>query len=368
MKYCPQINNSLCGMTCVKNLLYIISKKEEYLHISLDENNTNSSYLQMTEFAKKYGLILEGFKTENNVDIFNTQIYPIIITINQKNVKHSVILLKHFKRLCKILDPAKGIRYIKKSKLLKSFDSYFLKIKESKETEIQKISILSNKSQIIYSLLVLLIFTILTIIMSIKNMNKISSIILLCYIFICLIPLLLFSSKTIKNIENKTFPKITSYNETLVIDRMEKFKKNIFIYPIQLLSTISLIFVLIFNNNFSYLFPRLLFIPLIISLIKQTFIKFYLNKKESSSKSIYEKYIKENKNKNISLIILLFSLIIYFLINLVLLTNYNLYDLFKNISICFLAENIFDTIFSINSIIFQFKRERFLLSNCINIE
>ena len=79
MFYIKQIKNDDCGFASLKTLIANLYKKEDYLFIPQDESVGPYSYAQLIKIGAKYGVKLEGVKTEGD---------KITFTIPKNSVMH----------------------------------------------------------------------------------------------------------------------------------------------------------------------------------------------------------------------------------------------------------------------------------------
>lgn len=108
MFYISQVENSDCGFTSLKILLANLYHDRHYLLLDSGTNNINNmSYKEIIDFAKDYGLILEGFKAIND-DIELINHHPMLVGISIDNSNHMVMLYKVKKGFVYYLDPSKG--------------------------------------------------------------------------------------------------------------------------------------------------------------------------------------------------------------------------------------------------------------------
>ena len=123
MIYMPQILNNDCGIACIKMLLASFNDDKNYLYLPFKEKSGDYSFLELKEFASKYGLFLEGFKVEEQEDFLKNDQFPIIVSlINKDKGRHAVIVEKIKGKTVYLLDPMVGERRMTCTQFLTVFD------------------------------------------------------------------------------------------------------------------------------------------------------------------------------------------------------------------------------------------------------
>ena len=123
MIYMPQITQNDCGIACVKMLLADLNDDKNYLFLPFKEKKTNYSFLEIKDFAKHYGLYLEGFKVEDKEDFLKNEQFPLIVSlISKDDGHHAVIVTKIHKKTVYIMDPLVGERRMSCTQFLSVFE------------------------------------------------------------------------------------------------------------------------------------------------------------------------------------------------------------------------------------------------------
>ena len=127
MYYIPQTNNSNCGFACLKMLLAILHNDENYLYLSEDEKHGRYSYQDLLLIAQRYDVTLMGATIDDKDDLRHFNKFPVILTIEEANRgPHALLLSQRKGNRVKVHDPAKGVYWLKISKLITSWDGTFL--------------------------------------------------------------------------------------------------------------------------------------------------------------------------------------------------------------------------------------------------
>ena len=109
MFFIPQIGEFDCGYACLKMMLAHIHKDKNYLFLPFHEKNQTISYQQMSEIALKYNVEVVGFRVEDEEEIKNNKIFPLIVSLKQESEsKHAVMITGIKWNRVQISDPAKG--------------------------------------------------------------------------------------------------------------------------------------------------------------------------------------------------------------------------------------------------------------------
>ena len=114
MYYIPQVSKSGCGFTCLKMLLAIAHKDEQYLYLKEDERHGPYSYQELVNIAQRHEVTLMGVKYEDKDDLRHLKDFPVILSIVDENESlHAVLAVKRKGNKLLIHDPDGGIYYQK---------------------------------------------------------------------------------------------------------------------------------------------------------------------------------------------------------------------------------------------------------------
>ena len=129
MYYIPQVSKSGCGFTCLKMLLAIAHKDEQYLYIKEDERHGPYSYQELVNIAQRYEVTLMGVKYEDKDDLRHIKDFPLILTVVKENESlHAILLTKRKGNRVLIHDPDLGVYWQKIDKLIDIWDGTALAI------------------------------------------------------------------------------------------------------------------------------------------------------------------------------------------------------------------------------------------------
>ena len=296
-----QIKKKDCAFASLKILLANVYKKKDFLYVIQDKDDKSYSLKEIINEAKKYGVVLKGYKLENDEEIYNFKKQPYLITINENDLLHMVVLLKVTKKYVIIADPNDEIKKIKISELLKIWTRDFLEIEEVTGSDF-KMDKVKDKSQkyVIFSLITKMI-SFVSLAFGLYSCNKkISFFIPLSFFLIFAIVSLLDKVILIKGMRNFDSEVITpSYLESKkqmqsTMISMNNYKRITFSGPLKLFESIFiLVFATIILGYNSYL--NLINISLILLL--QVALFFIFNSYFKSKK----RYISLLENKLVSL-------------------------------------------------------------------
>lgn len=152
MLYIPQITKEGCGIACLKMLLAIVQKDENYLYLDEDEKHGAYSYKDLSLIAERYGVTLIGIKIEDKDDLNHFKEFPMILTIvNPDETSHAILISKRKGNRVKVHNPAKGVYWQKIKKLILRWDGTALAVKQFEKQPYEKIIIdtKDNKSDFI---------------------------------------------------------------------------------------------------------------------------------------------------------------------------------------------------------------------------
>ena len=95
MFYIPQNERSDCGFTCLKILLANLNHDKNYLFLSSPKRkNQPFTFYELCNYARKYGVDLEGFTVEDNNELYKAKDTPFIICLYSKKNRHAVYVYK----------------------------------------------------------------------------------------------------------------------------------------------------------------------------------------------------------------------------------------------------------------------------------
>ena len=129
MNFIPQLTSASCGMACLKMLLAIVHKDEGYLYLNEDENHGQYSYQDLVDIAQRYDVTLYGAKVDIKDDFRHFDKFPVILTVEGPNeTVHALLVSQRRGNRVKIHDPAKGIYWLKISRLISVWDGTLLAV------------------------------------------------------------------------------------------------------------------------------------------------------------------------------------------------------------------------------------------------
>lgn len=293
MFYIRQQNDSDCGITCLKILLANVKKDKEYLFLPIDEEKGKYSFLDLKNIAKEHGLLLNGAKYSGELDISKIEKYPLIISIEQNEIKHSVILLKKKNDKILVLDPELGKRWFKFDDLNKLWDGYTLEVEDVVEDENysplfkniidKRLMIIIYGLQIISSLCLMFSFYFIN-----ETYDGLiySSIFLLMYVLFSIL-FRININKGFQTISNNLLNRLENIpsNPLNFLERFENYKKHFFSNKISVvtnaITALFLILILLYNGKVNIF---LIFAILAISFLNVLVFIPFLKEKSNSLK------------------------------------------------------------------------------------
>ena len=127
--FIKQLGDKDCGYTCVKMLLGMSYKKKDFLYLNEPDIDRSASLKDLMVFARKEGLDLGAYRIVNKEELFTCkQNPPLLLPIAKGNFLHMVVVRKINKRSVLIQDPASGIYFLSKKKLLSIWNGEYLEI------------------------------------------------------------------------------------------------------------------------------------------------------------------------------------------------------------------------------------------------
>lgn len=142
MQYIPQITVEGCGIACLKMLLAIVQKDEDYLYLDEDEKHGPYSYKDLLVIAQRYDVTLIGVKIEDKDDLSHINEFPMILTVvNKDESTHAVLISKRIGNRVKVHDPAKGVYWQKIKKFIPNWDGTALAINHYEKHPYEKVII-----------------------------------------------------------------------------------------------------------------------------------------------------------------------------------------------------------------------------------
>jgi predicted double-glycine peptidase len=304
--FIKQIMSKDCGFTCLKMLLATKRKNENYLYLDQDCADKPYTYEDLIEIAKNEGCTLKAFKLTTKDEIFEAKNLPLMVTFAQDKKLHMVLLTKINKKSVEINDPANGEIQISKEEFLERFNGDFLECEEidKRKYKAKKFEYFRNKH------LWIALF-----------MEFISFVLLVCGLYFSsganiIIPVLLFSGFILtsfiyrrvltagmkdfdKNIIEPCYSRRKKDLKTVLLN-MTMFKKNYFVLPIELLSSIL---ILIFGSTLLAFNSVISLTNIVIITLCELVLYLLFNKKINAKKAkIQEKEGVLNENKNEQLV------------------------------------------------------------------
>ena len=288
MFYIPQIGELDCGYACLKMMLAHINKDKNYLYLPFHEKNQTFSYQQLSEIALKYNVELAGFRVEDEKEIKNNKVFPLIVSLNQESEnKHAVIITGIKWNRVQISDPAKGVYSLSFKKFFILWDKTGLLIKNYADTPCPFVCQSNIKKKDYVMPFICQVMMGISGVLSVYFFDKDISLFIpfLLLVAFGFFEILLRSSlfKIMHRMDNDIL-------ETLVIkpkeynlfhQRFEKFKQMVMATPLNFLYVFLicafLIFIILINDPRNIL---LIIAPLLIALLDAFYLKSFLSKKE----------------------------------------------------------------------------------------
>jgi ABC-type bacteriocin/lantibiotic exporter with double-glycine peptidase domain len=110
-------------------LLGMSYKKKDFLYLNEPDIDRSASLKDLMVFARKEGLDLGAYRIVNKEELFTCkQNPPLLLPIAKGNFLHMVVVRKINKRSVLIQDPASGIYFLSKKKLLSIWNGEYLEI------------------------------------------------------------------------------------------------------------------------------------------------------------------------------------------------------------------------------------------------
>ena len=145
MNFIPQLTSASCGMACLKMLLAIVHKDEDYLYLNEDENHGQYNYQELLDIAQRYDVTLYGAKIDIKDDLRHFDKFPVILTVEGSNeTQHALLVSQRKRNRVRIHDPAKGIYWLKIDRLLSKWDGTLLAVNTYKNHPYPKPTINSS--------------------------------------------------------------------------------------------------------------------------------------------------------------------------------------------------------------------------------
>ncbi len=333
--FCYQLYDDDCGFACLKMLLGDINDDISYLYLSNPKEKGNYSFIELSNIALKYNVILKGYECYNLDKIKS----PLIALVDGVNNNHYVLVTRITKKRIYYNDPNFGRLSVRKKQFLKVFKGkYLLPFEYIKTKCLKKINKVIPLIPVIFLSLCELIFLVTNCIFINNTLFYFISI--LCVFIIQFISNIITRIYTInylsklckkKDLNHNQFSKISIHLSNYIATYMKMLEK---IYVIANLIIVSL-------NNVSFINHIIIFLI--------SFIYYFINKKlvnEENKLGLYEKRAFNNGNKDD-----------YFL----KLKKY----LLKNDVIAVLAYFLFILYKSVELFIYNDHMSKILISSCL---
>ncbi len=276
MFYIKQIKNDDCGFASLKTLIANLYKKEDYLYIPQDESVGPYSYAQLIKIAAKYGVKLEGVKTEGD-EINQISEYPFLSSLEYKEgEKHMVYVHKVNKNKIHIFDPIMGTTKISKQEFVEKWDKTCLIVEDYQEkntpivtkdiTDFQKVLIAIMETLVLGGAFTSLYFLN-------EDINILFPLtIVLCSLIIelALKQYLLRITKQVDENHVYSLEKLPK-NQYEYLVRVEEYKKALIKHPLNIVSDVILFIVsvtlLILNSKYSFISILVVLLMLLIDVV-----------------------------------------------------------------------------------------------------
>ena len=303
MKLVSQLFENDCGVACLKMLLVECNKDINYSYLPFKEKKGNYSYQEIKNLASNYGMNLVGFRLSDKSEIVHNDTFPLIVGLElDDGIKHAIVVEKIKKNRIKILDPAKGKRWMKLKDFYKVFDGTGLLIDKFTYYKCP-FHFKESSSFRIAVPLILQIASALSLMLGVKFIDEGTYIFypIICFslaaIFEVIIKGVLF--KEMRRMDMNTLPDVyvDRINRFEFLKRFEEYKQSEVVYPIQFFTSFMMAsifcFILLINNvnNLS-----LIMLVMGIVLFDSFVVNPLLEKRKNSLELIQRKALLESNN------------------------------------------------------------------------
>lgn len=134
MFFISQLGKQDCAFACLKMMLANYHKDRNYLYLPCNLNRSYS-FQDLTVEASKYNMTLLGVKIDNAEELIKCKQFPLIVTLQKKNVRHSVLVVRANAKYVYVYDPDLGKRKIQTEIFLSEWTSRALIVKEFTPTK-----------------------------------------------------------------------------------------------------------------------------------------------------------------------------------------------------------------------------------------
>ena len=111
MYFISQLGEQDCAFACLKMMLANYHKDRNYLYLTSPKGNAYS-FQDLSNIAKEHQMTLRGIKISQPDELFKCSSFPIIVTLQRKKIRHSVLVIKANPKYVYVYDPAIGKRKI----------------------------------------------------------------------------------------------------------------------------------------------------------------------------------------------------------------------------------------------------------------
>ena len=129
--FIKQLGDKDCGYTCIKMILSMSYKKSDFLYLNEPDIDRSASLRELMIFARKEGLDLGAYRAVDKNELFTKKAnVPLLLPIAKGNLLHMIVVRKIYKKHILVQDPASGIYFMSKKKLLSIWNGEYLEIIE----------------------------------------------------------------------------------------------------------------------------------------------------------------------------------------------------------------------------------------------
>ncbi len=129
--FIKQLGDKDCGYTCIKMILSMSYKKSDFLYLNEPDIDRSASLRELMIFARKEGLDLGAYRAVDKNELFTKKAnVPLLLPIAKENLLHMIVVRKIYKKHILVQDPASGIYFMSKKKLLSIWNGEYLEIIE----------------------------------------------------------------------------------------------------------------------------------------------------------------------------------------------------------------------------------------------
>ena len=271
MQFIPQISPYGCGFACLKMVLSITFKNEDYLYLHENEDSKVLSFKEIVDEGKKYGLYLDGYKIDDKKDIKDCKIFPFIASYKPgSNIAHAVVVTNICFNRVFISDPEKGKIDLSLKEFISLWDGNLLRVTSSEEINKPEKALNPLTKKDFALMYFLQIFSMSAIIVGLFFINENVKIVFP----VAFVALYVISSLLLKAYQISLMKKIDLFFIERIkpqtkrkdfLNRIENYKKNILSNYVSLISdvflSISIVIISVLNgtkNMFLLIVPILL--------------------------------------------------------------------------------------------------------------